>query len=213
MDNIIYQLNGSKTSSKITLPSTVFGIKEVNHNLLRDAYQSYLANGRTNNAVTKTRGLVSGGGKKPWRQKGTGRARFGSSRNPIWRGGGIAFGPTGLENYSRKINVKSKRTAIKHALSVKSADKTVLFIKDSDLKSTKTKILATSIKKLVGESSVLLVVKEKTDNLVLSTRNISNIKLVSFNYLNVWDILNADKIIIDATIVLDIEKWLNRGIK
>ncbi len=213
MDNIIYQINGTKTSSKITLPSTVFGIKEVNHNLLRDAYQSYLANGRTNNAVTKTRGLVSGGGKKPWRQKGTGRARFGSSRNPIWRGGGIAFGPTGLENYSRKINVKSKRTAIKHALSVKLANKTVLFIKDSDLKSTKTKILATSIKKLVGESSVLLVVKEKTDNLVLSTRNISNIKLVSFNYLNVWDILNADKIIIDATIVPDIEKWLNAGIK
>jgi large subunit ribosomal protein L4 len=96
----------------------VFGVEIKNHELLKSAYVAYLANGRGNLAVTKTRGLVSGGGRKPWRQKGTGRARFGSSRNPIWRGGGIAFGPTGEENYSHKLPVAQKRQAIRQALSI-----------------------------------------------------------------------------------------------
>src|ERR1700678_2584307 len=86
-------------ATKLDLDKAIFGLEVKNHDLLKQAYLAYLANGRVNLAVTKTRGLVSGGGKKPWRQKGTGRARFGSSRNPIWRGGGIAFGPTGKETY------------------------------------------------------------------------------------------------------------------
>ncbi len=213
MNNTIYQLNGTKSTTKVDLPVSIFGITEINHNLIRDAYQSYLANGRSNNAVTKTRGLVSGGGKKPWRQKGTGRARFGSSRNPIWRGGGIAFGPTGLENYSRKINLKAKRIAVKQALSIKASEDAIVFIKDSELKSAKTKIVADIIKKLVGSGSVLLVVKSKTDNLLLATANLSDVKLVSYNYLNVCDILNADHLIIDVNTISDIEKWLNSGVK
>ena len=91
--------SGAKATTPAKLDKGVFAVMPENHELLKLAYSAYLANGRDNLAVTKTRGLVSGGGKKPWKQKGTGRARFGSSRNPIWRGGGIAFGQTGEENY------------------------------------------------------------------------------------------------------------------
>src|SRR5580658_9500569 len=104
---------GTKATTPAKLDKAVFGVEVKHHELLKAAYVAYLANGRGNLAVTKTRGLVSGGGRKPWRQKGTGRARFGSSRNPIWRGGGIAFGPTGQENYTKNLNIKAKRLALK----------------------------------------------------------------------------------------------------
>src|SRR6185437_13827705 len=113
-----YTKSGTKATTAAKLDATVFGVMPENHELLKLAYVAYLANGRDNLAVTKTRGLVSGGGKKPWKQKGTGRARFGSRRNPIWRGGGIAFGPTGEENYSKQMNTKAKRLAIRQALSL-----------------------------------------------------------------------------------------------
>src|SRR4051812_30760004 len=102
---------GAKATTAAKLDKAVFGVEVKSHDLLKQAYLAYLANGRENFAVSKSRGEVRGGGAKPWRQKGTGRARFGSSRNPIWRGGGVAFGPTGLENYSHKMNVKTKRVA------------------------------------------------------------------------------------------------------
>src|SRR5574343_1503104 len=95
------------------LPKDIFAVEVTNHELLKLAYDSYLANARLSSATTKQRGEVSGGGKKPWKQKGTGRARFGSSRNPIWRGGGIVFGPTGEENYAKGMNTKAKRTALR----------------------------------------------------------------------------------------------------
>src|SRR5437763_6792278 len=116
--------SGTKAATPAKLDKTVFAVDIKNHELLKQAYEAYLANGRENLAVTKTRGLVRGGGRKQWKQKGTGRARFGSSRNPIWRGGGIVFGPTGEENYSKQLNIKAKRQAIRQALSVaSSADK------------------------------------------------------------------------------------------
>src|SRR5215813_45594 len=108
--------SGTKATSAAKLDKTVFGVMPKNHELLKLAYTAYLANGRDNLAVTKKRGEVSGGGKKPWKQKGTGRARFGSSRNPIWRGGGIAFGPTGDDNYTVRVSVKAKRLAVRQAL-------------------------------------------------------------------------------------------------
>src|SRR6267378_3250149 len=101
-----YTKSGNKATTAAKLDKDVFGVVPTNHELLKQAYVAYLANIRENLAVTKTRGLVSGGGKKPWKQKGTGRARFGSTRNPIWRGGGIVFGPTGNENYSKSLNIK-----------------------------------------------------------------------------------------------------------
>src|SRR4051812_6031887 len=101
-----YTKAGTKATTPAKLDKAVFGLDVNNHELIKAAYTAYLANGRENLAVTKTRGLVRGGGKKPWKQKGTGRARFGSSRVPIWRGGGITFGPTGQENYSKSLNTK-----------------------------------------------------------------------------------------------------------
>jgi len=109
----------TKAAAKTTaLPKEVFAVDVPNHELLRLAYDAFLANNRLASAHTKQRGEVSGGGKKPWAQKGTGRARFGSSRNPIWRGGGIVFGPRGNENYTKKISTASKRVAVKQALSL-----------------------------------------------------------------------------------------------
>src|SRR5579859_3788007 len=107
-----YTKSGNKATTAAKLDKQVFGVEVKDHGLLQQAYLAYMANGRQNLAVVKTRGLVSGGGKKPWKQKGTGRARFGSSRNPIWRGGGIVFGPTGLENYSHSLSTQSKRLAL-----------------------------------------------------------------------------------------------------
>src|SRR5581483_2578270 len=113
-----YTKAGAKAATPAKLDKAVFGVEVKSHQLLKDAYLSFLANGRTNNAVAKKRGEVSGGGRKPWRQKGTGNARFGSSRNPIWRGGGVAFGPSGNENYSRKLSLTAKRQALRQALSL-----------------------------------------------------------------------------------------------
>src|ERR1700677_2179301 len=116
---------GNKSTTAVKLDKNVFEVVPENHELIKANYVAYLANGRENLAVTKTRGLVRGGGKKPWRQKGTGRARFGSSRNPIWRGGGIVFGPTGNENYTKKLPVNAKRIAIRQALSLEGEEKRI----------------------------------------------------------------------------------------
>ena len=113
-----YTKSGTKATTAAKLDASVFAVMPENHELLKLAYTAYLANGRGNLAQVKTRGLVRGGGKKPWKQKGTGRARFGSTRNPIWRGGGIVFGPTGEENYTKKIATNAKRQAIRQALSL-----------------------------------------------------------------------------------------------
>ncbi|NCU39275.1 50S ribosomal protein L4, partial [Candidatus Saccharibacteria bacterium] len=106
------------TTTKTTLPKDIFGVEVPNHELLKLAYDSYLANSRGANATTLRRGEVRGGGKKPWKQKGTGRARFGSTRNPIWRGGGIVFGPLGNENYTKKLSKTAKRVAVRQALTL-----------------------------------------------------------------------------------------------
>src|SRR5689334_17572520 len=143
-----YTKTGTAASTAAKLDKSVFGIADINHELLKQAYVTYLANGRDNLAVTKTRGLVSGGGKKPWKQKGTGRARFGSTRNPIWRSGGIVFGPTGQENYSKQMNVKAKRAAIRQALSVAASENHVVVIEDLVTKTGKTSELAALLTKI-----------------------------------------------------------------
>src|SRR5690349_3341985 len=132
---------GTKASVAAKLDKKVFGVEVKSHDLLKQAYVAYLANGRSNDTHIKTRGDVSGGGKKPWRQKGTGRARFGSSRNPIWRGGGVAFGPTGNENHTKKLSTTSKRVAVKQALSLANKAKKITV---KDVKTTgKTAEIAT----------------------------------------------------------------------
>mgnify|MGYP000473187626 FL=1 len=190
-------------AEKTTLPKSVFAVEVRNHELLKLAYDAYLANNRLASATTKQRGEVRGGGKKPWRQKGTGRARFGSIRNPIWRGGGIVFGPRGNENYTKKISKTSKRVALRQALTVK-ADKVLV----ADIKTTgKTAEVA----KFLKENNLnrrVLIVAEKTDELIRATSNISEALLVSPMYLNVFDILNADHIVIAPKAIETIENWL-----
>lgn len=193
--------------TKTTLPKNVFAVEVPNHELLKLAYEAYLANGRGNYAKTLTRGLVSGGGKKPWKQKGTGRARFGSSRNPIWRKGGIVFGPTGTENYTKTISTSAKRVALRQALTLADVAKRVVVI--DELKATgKT---ADMVKFLAGhkaEGNVVIAVDTKTDLQVRSVNNIPNVNLVQAKYLNVFTILNADMLILTKPAVAMIEEWL-----
>ena len=190
-------------AEKTTLPKSVFAVEVRNHELLKLAYDAYLANNRLASATTKQRGEVRGGGKKPWRQKGTGRARFGSIRNPIWRGGGIVFGPRGNENYTKKISKTSKRVALRQALTVQ-ANKVLV----AEIKTTgKTAEVAKFLKENKLNRRVLIVA-EKTDELIRATNNISEALLVSPMYLNVFDILNADYIVIAPKAIEAIESWL-----
>lgn len=197
----------SVTSLGKQLNNDVFGVDIPNHELLKLSYDAFLANSRLASATTKTRGEVSGGGKKPWKQKGTGRARFGSSRNPIWRHGGVVFGPSGNENYKLKITTKSKRVATKQALTLaKLADKiSIDEVKTSGKTSEVAKYLAT---KNLTEAKVLLVVSEKTPELMRATNNIEKLLVVSAKYLNVYYILNADSIIITPQALSIVHEWL-----
>lgn len=194
-----------KTTS-VALPKEVFAVEVSNHELLKRAYNSYLANTRVVAPGVKTRGLVSGGGKKPWRQKGTGRARAGSIRSPIWRGGGVTFGPTGNENHRIGLSKASKRVALKQALTLAAQAKKVTV---SDIKTTgKTKEVAEFLdtKKLTGK--VLLVVNEKTPELIRATNNLENVLLVRSTYLSVFRVLNADAIVIEPDALDTIKNWL-----
>jgi len=196
----------TKKAATTALPKEVFAVEVPNHELLKLAYDAYLANSRKASATTKQRGEVSGGGKKPWKQKGTGRARFGSTRNPIWRGGGVVFGPRGNENYSLRISKTSKRVAIRQALTLaEQAGKIVV----TDVKTTgKTKEIVQFLADNKLDRKVLLVVNEKTDALLRATANLQNVLLVSAMYLNVYHILNADKIVIEPKAIDAITSWL-----
>jgi large subunit ribosomal protein L4 len=203
-----YTKSGTKSATPVKLDKAVFGLEVKNHQLLKDAYLTYLANGRDNNAVAKKRGQVSGGGRKPWRQKGTGNARFGSSRNPLWRGGGVAFGPTGLENYTRKLNIGAKRTALRQALSLAAKEDKIKVIETFTIADGKTKSVINLLNKIDARGNMLLVVANKDAALVRSTGNIGGLQLVQANYLNVYDVTNADMIIIEKTALEAVSAWL-----
>ena len=192
-----------------TLDKDIFGLKVENHELIKLAYDAYLANSRSSHAKTLKRGEVRGGGKKPWKQKGTGRARFGSTRNPIWRHGGVAFGRTGLENFTKKISKSAKRQAAIQALSLKNAEKAVIVL-DKPVKLTgKTKDAVKVLKDLkIADKNVLAVVAEKTPEVLRSTNNLSNLKLVRAQYLNVFDIMNADVIVFSENGLKATTEWL-----
>lgn len=200
--------SGAKATTPAKLDKSVFAVMPENHELLKLAYNAYLANGRENLAITKTRGLISGGGKKPWRQKGTGRARFGSSRNPIWRGGGIVFGPTGEENYSKKMPVTAKRLAIRQALSMAANENRVKVIETFECKDGKTAPAVKLFDKIEAKGSILLVVSLKDDLVQRSVHNLQNVKAVQANYLNVYDIMNADNLVISEKALVMIDEWL-----
>jgi large subunit ribosomal protein L4 len=190
-----YTKAGTKSATAPKLDAAIFGVSPESHALLKAAYTMYLANGRDNLAVTKTRGLVRGGGKKPWKQKGTGRARFGSSRVPIWRGGGITFGPTGQENYSKQMNAKARRLALRQALSLSADEKRVKVIEAFDCKDGKTAQTAKLLKKIEAQGQTLIIVKAKDDLIERATRNLPGVKAVAADYLNVFDVINADNLV------------------
>lgn len=204
-----YTASGTKAATPAKLNAKVFGVEVASHQLVRQAYDAYLANGRVNLAVTKTRGLISGGGRKPWKQKGTGRARFGSSRNPIWRGGGIVFGPTGLENYTKKLPVGSKRLAIRQALSLANAANKIVVVEKLASREGKTSDVAKLLTKVGATRNVLIAVTEKTPELIRATSNLSNVKLVTATYINVFDVMNADTVVLTNDALKAVEAWLS----
>lgn len=206
-----YTKSGSKATTAAKLDNTVFGVEPKNHELLKQAYQTYLANGRENLAKTLRRGEVRGGGKKPWKQKGTGRARFGSIRVPIWRGGGITFGPLGQENYSKKMTTASKRTAIRQALTLKSQAGNVIVIEDFAVKDGKTSTAAAFLKKIGAERRVLIAVETRTPEQERSVRNLQNVEIVQASYLNTYSIMNADKLVITNKALDIVHEWLGKS--
>lgn len=204
---IIYSKTGAKKESPVKLSSKVFGV-EANNDLLKQAYETYLANGRASSAKTLSRGEVRGGGRKPWKQKGTGRARAGSIRIPHWKGGGVAFGPTGEQNYTKDMPVKAKRAAIRQALSVQAKDKKIVILESFTGSEGKVKPVAQLLDKIKLDGTVLIVVSEKTPVIDRSTRNLPAVKVVSAKYLNVFSILNADWVVMTSDAEKIVTEWL-----
>ncbi len=190
-----YTSGGTKQSTGYKVDKSY--IKDAkNYELIKLVYHANLNNHRDNLAITKTRGLIRGGGRKPWRQKGTGHARFGSTRNPIWRSGGIVFGPTGQENYKTKINKKSLMLAKQQALTLQMQQSKVKVISSLDPKDHKTKNFVNILRKLKLEGKILLVDTELSENLLKATANVSNLALSKDLTLSVNKLLDNDHIII-----------------
>ncbi|MEX2006984.1 MAG: 50S ribosomal protein L4 [Candidatus Saccharimonadales bacterium] len=208
-----YTKGGTKSTAATKLNKQIFGVEVKNHQLLKDAYLNYLAAGRLNLAKTKSRGEVRGGGRKPWRQKGTGRARFGSSRNPIWTGGGVAFGPTGIENYVKKLSQNAKRQAVRQALSLAATEDRIKIIESFASTDGKVKAILNLLSKLDTGGQVLVVTEDKDSMTVRATNNLKNLKLVQASYLNAFDILNADTLVISRKSLDILDKWLAVPVK
>ena len=187
----------------------IFNLEVTNHELVKLAYDAYLANSRSSHAKTLKRGEVRGGGKKPWKQKGTGRARFGSTRNPIWRHGGIAGGRTGEENFTKILSKNAKRIAVMQALSMKNTKNAIQVIDNLGIKDGKVKeVIKTLTDHKVTPKNVLIVIPEKDELTLRATNNIAFAKVVRPTFLNVFDIMNADTIVIVKDAVASIDNWL-----
>ena len=191
---------------KIELAAEVWGI-EPNDAVLYDAITLAQNSLRQGTHDTKTRGEVSGGGKKPWRQKGAGRARQGSTRAPHWRHGGIVFGPH-PRSYDKKMNRKERRLALKSALSYKNIDKELIVVDNFNLESNKTKDAIKVFEALKATNKTVVVVDELTENTVLATRNLENVIILHADEINVLDVVSADNMIITEAAVKRIEEVL-----
>lgn len=199
----LYKIDGSQVG-EIELSEDVFG-QSVNKYALHQAVVSYLANKRQGTQSAKTRAEVSGGGAKPWRQKGTGRARQGSIRAPQWRKGGVVFAPK-PRDYTIKLNKKVKQTAMKSALSSKVWENDLLVLEDLSFDSIKTKQVVKMLKDLGVDSKALLVTRDKNNEVYLSARNIYGVKTSFVGMLNVYDILNHSTLILSQGAVKLLEE-------
>jgi len=191
----VFNMQGEKIK-RVELPAEIFEAP-VNVDLMHQAYVQQMANARLGTHKTKTRGEVSGGGRKPWRQKGTGRARQGSTRAPQWKGGGRVHTPR-PRKYTQHMPLKMRRAALRSALSVKAAEAGVVLVDELSLPEPKARLMAQSLGLLVGTASALLLVTEKDANyevITRSTNNIPDAKVLMANYLNIRDILGYDKLV------------------
>ena len=199
----LYNMEGSEIGT-IELSDAVFA-HEINKVAMHQVVVNYLANQRQGTQSTKTRSEVRGGGIKPWRQKGTGRARQGSVRATQWIKGGIALGPK-PRDYSYTVNKKLKKVALVSALSAKCADNEIIVVDNIALEEIKTKKIAEMLKNLKVESKALIVTNEKNDNVVKSARNIKGVTTTFMGSLNVYDILNSDVLVVTKDAVSKIEE-------
>jgi large subunit ribosomal protein L4 len=192
----VLNMEGKKVRT-VELPPSVFEAT-INLDLMHQAYLRQMANARLGTHDTKTRAEVSGGGKKPWRQKGTGRARQGSSRSPVWKGGGGAHTPH-PHLYTQSMPLKMRRAAIRSALTVKAQEANIVVVDDMKLAEPKTRLMAAALNNLVGQSSALVVIPEKTEAMewiVRSTNNLPDTKVLMAGYLNIRDLLTFDKLVL-----------------
>ncbi len=201
----VLNIKGEKVSD-ITLNAEIWGIVP-NDAVLYDAITLARNAMRQGTHDTKTRSEVSGGGRKPWRQKGTGRARQGSTRAPHWIKGGIVFGPH-PRNYDKKMNRKERRLALKSALAYKNIDKELIVVDNFNLENAKTKDAKQALENLKVSKNVLIVVNELDDNIILATRNLKNVNLLQANEINTLDIVAADNMIVTVDAVKTIEEVL-----
>ena len=199
----VYNVEGKKVSD-IELADSVFGI-EPNENIVHSVLKNYLANQRQGTQSTKTRAEVSGGGKKPWRQKGTGRARQGSTRAPQWIKGGIALGPK-PRSYRYTVNKKERRLAVKSVLSSKVLEKELTVVDKLELKEIKTKSMVNALAALKVEGKTLIILPENDKNVVMSARNIKGVKTISANNINVFDLLKYSNLILPVDTVKKLEE-------
>ena len=199
----VYDLKGKKVSD-IDLADSIFGI-EPNENIVHSVLVNYLANQRQGTQSTKTRAEVSGGGKKPWRQKGTGRARQGSTRSPQWIKGGIALGPK-PRSYKYTVNKKERRLAIKSILSSKVLEKELTVVDKLEIKEIKTKTMVKALTDLKVEGKTLIVLPENNKNVYMSARNIEGVKAITANNINVFDLLKYTNLILSVDTVKKLEE-------
>lgn len=202
----LLNLKGEKVKD-INLDDTIWGI-EPNDTVIYDAIVLARASQRQGSHDTKTRAEVRGGGKKPWKQKGTGNARQGSIRSPQWRGGGIVFGPTPNVNYTKKQNKKERKLALKSMLSYKAINSDLLAIENLLISNNKTKSFLNIMKDLKLDSSTLFVTNELTEELLLSTRNVKGVKVINYSELNVLDLASYDKLVATEEAIKKVEEVL-----
>src|SRR5699024_3293663 len=201
----LFKQDGSK-NGEVELNDTIFGI-EPNDNVVRDVVLMQRASLRQGTHAVKNRSAVRGGGKKPWRQKGTGRARAGSTRSPIWVGGGTIFGPT-PRSYAYKIPKKVSRLALKSVLAQKVLDDSFVVVDSFEFAQPKTKDFAASLKSLNVNSKVLVVLEDGDDNTARSARNLKNVTVLSAKGLNVLNVINSDKLVITKGALSQVEEGL-----
>ena len=209
----VYTKSGAKAAAKVSLDKAVFDNAPKKHDLLHQAYVTYLANGRVGSAKTRLRGEVRGGGRKPWRQKGTGRARAGSIRSPLWRGGGVTFGPTGNESHSKKMHVTARRTALKQALSLALDAGSMSVIDDVSVKDGKTKEMVALLDKIGATRKTLIIANEKDQLVRRATNNLPEVSYVAAKHVSVFDVLNADTVVLTKAGLASLEDRLSGGEK